>query len=205
MIDCHVHYPCKVKNAIIIPNKSNNYAAECKIVLESSKMCFGRLHPERNDIDDLRILYEMGIKGLKLNSVSDNFNLLSENSLKIINKCAELNLPLLIHSDEAKATPDEFEKLAKKTNAKIIIAHAGKCRSAEIKDLLRKYENLYADTSLISLYRLNNLLEVADKLCFGSDTPYSHFKIEKMKVELSAATPKEKKMIFSENILKLIK
>jgi hypothetical protein len=129
---------------------------------------------------------------------------LEESGKPIIVHCGRNSLSDISHIIEVA---NRYEKV------NFIAAHMG----GNATDLIEKTisilknacpPNLYLDTSAGKLPRLIQRAGESigyDKIIFGSDEPYADFRIEKKCVDLTEASEDDKKMIFSENILGIIK
>ena len=141
-------------------------------------------------VEEIERAYALGLRGLKLGPIYQNFHPLDGRALAVYGKAAELGLPILIHQGTTfprraplkVADPLLLEDVAWAfPDLRIVIAHMGHPWMAETIVLIRKHPNLYADISALH-YRpwqfYNGLVlaleyGVEDKLLFGSDWPFA--------------------------------
>jgi hypothetical protein len=141
-------------------------------------------------VAEMERAYELGLRGLKLGPIYQNFHPLDGRAFEVYAKAAELGLPILIHQGTTfprraplkYADPLLLEEVAWAfPELPIVIAHLGHPWMAETIVLIRKHPNLYADVSALH-YRpwqfYNGLVlaveyGVEEKLLFGSDWPFT--------------------------------
>lgn len=141
-------------------------------------------------LDEMDRAYELGLRGLKLGPIYQNFHPHDGRALAVFGKAATLKIPILIHQGTTfprlapleYADPLQLEKIAWAfPDLKIVIAHLGHPWMDETIVLIRKHPNLYSDISAL-FYRpwqfYNGLISaceygVQDKLLFGSDWPFT--------------------------------
>lgn len=146
------------------------------------------MHP--GAVAEMDRAYGLGLRGLKLGPIYQNFHPLDGRAFEVYRKAAELRLPIVIHQGTTfprraplkYADPLLLEEVAWAfPDLKIVIAHMGHPWMAEAIVLIRKHPNLYADISALH-YRpwqfYNGLVlaleyGVEDKLLFGSDWPFT--------------------------------
>jgi predicted TIM-barrel fold metal-dependent hydrolase len=130
----------------------------------------------------------LGLRGLKLSPVYQNFDPLDPKHLPLFKKAEALGIPVNWHQGTSfvrtgplrYSNPILLEDIAVACpNLRMIISHMGHPWETECVVLIRKYPNLFADTSALH-YRplrhyqaLMTALEygVEQKLIFGSDFP----------------------------------
>lgn len=175
-----------------------------------------RVDPNKRYESEINNAKTRDVKILKLHPRAQNFRLDSENLVKMIDylRKSEFYPLIMIHTD---IIPTEGSKTTFSSSADIIklakkfgefnfsICHLGRW-SEETSNNISKIENVFADTSIVPIFLLENALKIvsSDKLIFGSDFPYSHPLIEKKKIELLDISENDKKSIFHKNIERLI-
>tara|TARA_Y100000310_G_C20379261_1_gene667278 strand:- start:89 stop:790 length:702 start_codon:yes stop_codon:yes gene_type:complete len=163
---------------------------------------FGRINQlNENSLSELDHILKLKLKGVKFHTRNSKITEAQE----ILNKLEEHKLPIIVHTSDEKNTFVNFiEHL--NYSGPIIIAHAGKNRFMDTVKIVNKYPNIYLDTSIISPFRTRYVIEHAnpDKIIFGSDSPYSHPKIDILKIKYATDDKKLRKKIFSENIKKVL-
>ncbi len=145
---------------------------------------------DKNCIKEMeRSKKELGLKGLKLLPMYQNFNPTDHKiAYPVYEKAQEMNLPILFHmgttyTRESKlkyTQPILIEEVAHDfPNLKMIIAHLGHPWEEETIVLIRKQPNIYSDISALyyrpwqfyNSLRLAKEYGVFDKLLFGTDYP----------------------------------
>ncbi|MBL7052106.1 MAG: amidohydrolase family protein [Nanoarchaeota archaeon] len=164
---------------------------------------FGRINQlNKNALEELDHILKLKLKGVKFHTRNSKITEAQE----ILDELEKHKLPIIVHTSDEKNTFVNFiEEL--KYSGPIIIAHAGKNRFMETVKIVNKYPNIYLDTSIISPFRTRYVIENAnpEKIIFGSDSPYSHPKIDILKIKYATDDKKLRKMFFSDNIKKILK
>ncbi len=148
--------------------------------------------------------------GLKIYSVPPLLTIDDSYMIPILEKAAELKIPVLAHSTGA-----ECESLARQVPESILInAHTGCCPQAHGDwhrsiAAAKKFSNIYLDTASSSFD--NGMIEFAveqvgaDRILFGSDTPLLDPILQIAKVRESDLTDEQKDSIFHGNIERLLR
>lgn len=146
------------------------------------------MHP--GALAEMERAHALGLRGLKLGPIYQNFHPLDGRAMAVYGKAQELGLPLLIHQGTTfprlaplkYADPLQLEEVAFAfPELRIVIAHLGHPWMAETFVLIRKHPHLYADVSALYYrpWQLYNGLVLAceygveEKLLFGSDWPFT--------------------------------
>ena len=118
---------------------------------------FGAIHPDfENVYDELKRIYDFGIKGIKIHPVYQGVDIDDKRYIKIIECANEIGLAVLIHAgwdigfpDDEKAIPKKIFNALKSSNAsKIILAHMGGWRCwKEAQKFFADFEGVYIDTA----------------------------------------------------------
>jgi predicted TIM-barrel fold metal-dependent hydrolase len=131
---------------------------------------------------------DLGLRGLKLGSIYQNFNPADPKHLPLFKKAESLGIPINIHQGTSfvrtgplkYSNPIMLEDIAIACpDLKMAISHMGHPWETECCVLIRKHPNLFANTSALHYRPLRHYqafmtaLEygVEDKLVFGSDFP----------------------------------
>ena len=197
-------------------------------------IAFGSIHPASKTLeDDLALIRDLGLKGVKLHSLVQQFNPLSDEALRayaaieraglvVLMDCMHLdgaeaakpNLkPLLDISRERKVEtgPAQLREIARRfSGLKIIAAHLGFLYGWDRLEPLYHLDNIYLDLAYV--HRLLGPGEImpiirhkgTDRIIFGSDAPYRR---PKNALEWFMALPlseKEKADILAGNLLGLL-
>jgi predicted TIM-barrel fold metal-dependent hydrolase len=132
---------------------------------------------------------ELGLSGLKLAPIYQNFYPDREAYFPIYAKAAELNIPILWHQGTSfvsegfldASRPAMLDPIARAfPDLKMVIAHLGHPWHGECVSVIRKNPNMYADMSALGsrpwqFYNaMMNVVEygVPHKVLFGSDYPF---------------------------------
>ncbi len=180
---------------------------------------FGSVHPDsENAIEELYRLKEAGIKGIKFHPDYQNFFADEERLFPLYEKVAELGFITVFHSgvdigipDPIHCTPDMLLKALPVFNgAPVVAAHMG--GYLLWKDVYEKLAGteIYIDTSY-SFTRIppiwaKEIIQKhgADKMLFGSDTPWSSSGNEIRFVKSLELSDEDNEKIFYKNACKLL-
>ncbi|MBR3593016.1 MAG: amidohydrolase family protein [Clostridia bacterium] len=175
----------------------------------------GTMHPESSDLKgDLAHLKELGLHGVKLHADIQKFRIDDPRCFKIYELCEKENIPILMHTGDHRfdySNPDRLLPVLNTFKSLTVIgAHLGGWSVwDEAVEKLSGYKNFYVDSSS-SLYELpiDRATEIirtygVEKVLFGSDFPVFSPDIELERFMALPLTDDEKRMILSENVLKL--
>lgn len=202
----------------------NDWAKEIE---DDMFISFGSVHPEAEDVmEELERIKSLGLHGVKLHPDYLNMFVDDEKMIKVYRKCAELDLPVIIHGGFDPLSPDvvhsmpeasarAFEAVPEMT---LIIAHLGGMyhwNDVE-KYLVGKKGNIYFDTAVINRAVEDNKLEYSqieriirnhgiERILYGSDCPWDSPEREIDMINHLNLTENEKEMIFHKNAEKLLK
>ncbi len=156
---------------------------------------------------------ENGFKGIKLHPDFQKFNIDDENAEKFY-WCASGKLPILFHIGDDRfeySKPERLVKMAKKyPDVNFIAAHFGGYRCWNDAVLYKGLKNVYFDTCsslpFISAERAKELIDMlgADRFFFATDFPMWDSVGELERFNKIPLSEKERQMIFSENIKRLL-
>ena len=145
----------------------------------------GTLHPESEDIaGDIEHLVSLGLKGVKLHPDIQAFKIDDYRCLKIYEECEKRGLIILLHTGDNRydfSNPNRLLPVVKiYTDLKVIGAHFGGYSIwDEAARKLHDIDNFYVDCSstfgFIEKTKAKELIKqyTADKILFGSDSPWS--------------------------------
>ena len=139
---------------------------------------FGRIDPNDNHAaqQELDRLKELGMRGIKLHPISDNF--LPQQTPFIFKYAAKNSLPIYLHTTHTtfREQKEDWCHLFRLTDTPIVIAHAGKDSYREFIQIANIFPHIYADTTTLSYFRTKIVLDELkiEKILYGSDLPYSH-------------------------------
>ncbi len=191
---------------------------------------FASVDPNCDDaVDKLTDAFEnMKLSGLNLNPSNQGFYPDDEKMDKIYEVCVKYNKPIMFHSGmtwlknapSKYSHPLNFEEVAiKYPNLRMCLAHFGWPWIMETAMLLLKYENIYADTSLLYFdspkqffeTTFNNQLGpywidrmLAEKVMFGSNYPRIEQKRMKEALDVLHLREENKEKILGTNALRFL-
>ncbi len=181
---------------------------------------FGGIHPDTDDYRrDIDFVASLGIRGLKFHCEYQNFTVDEDRMLRIYDYAFEKELMILHHAgfDPAfkppfRSNPKMFRNVARRLGGGVLIAahFGGQSQWDEVADVLVG-ENVYLDTSMGQNYysaeQFTSIVRAhgADRILFGSDSPWSRAGEEISKIQASPLSPEEKEKILFENAKKLLK
>jgi len=156
---------------------------------------------------------ENGLKGIKLHPDFQKFNIDDENAEKFY-RAAAGKLPILIHMGDDRyeySKPARLVRMAKKyADTTFIAAHFGGYRCWDDSALYRGLENVYFDTcsslAFISAEKAKEIIDMlgAEKFFFATDFPMWDATKELERFNKIALADREREMILSGNIKRLL-
>lgn len=177
----------------------------------------GTLHPDSTDLNgDFEHIKELGLHGVKLHPDIQRFKIDDYRCLKIYELCEQNDMPILMHTGDYRydfSNPNRLMPILDiYKNLTVIGAHLGGWSIWEQAcEKLAGKPNFYVDSSS-SLYELpiEKATEIirkygCDRVLFGSDFPVFSPDVELERFMALPLTDAERKMILSENVLKLYK
>jgi predicted TIM-barrel fold metal-dependent hydrolase len=196
-------------------DEANQFLAESMKEAEERILSFVRVNPhlQKNALKSIdESIKKNGFYGVKVHPRNEAFAINSEElSFPIAEVSAKLGVPLLIHTGEPDtygfAQPtlvgdlaDTFPELT------LIVGHMGKRLREDAMLVAKWFENIILETSFRSHRDIERAVKLvgADRVIYGSDMPFGIPEVEMMKVELSAISPEEKKMILGDNIARIL-
>ena len=197
----------------------NEWAAEINNIYRGRIISFGSIFPHSEDYKrDIDFVVSLGLKGLKFHAEYQGFIIDDEKMLKIYDYALSQNLIILHHAgfDPAfpapfKSNPARFAHIIKEMRGgTIIAAHLG--GHAQWDDV-EKYlcgTNIYLDTSMgFEYFSQEQFLRIvknhgADKILFGSDSPWSNAKTEIEHIKNLPLTESERNLILSGNAKRIL-
>ncbi len=167
----------------------NDFAAS---VNKENIIAFGSVFPDSDDVlEELDRIKAMGLKGVKLHPDYQGFSVDDIKMKPIYKKISSLSLITVFHAGNDYgfnppygATPEKMERALRWFDSPVVAAHWGGvgCGEGVLKHLAGK--ELYFDTSYAygtqPKYYFEKILEKhgADKLLFGTDTPWHTAEME---------------------------
>ena len=163
---------------------------------------------------EVALAIENGMKGVKLHPDFQKFNIDDECAEKFYRAVGD-KLPILFHVGDDRydfSAPSRLVKMAKKyPEVNFIAAHFGGYRCWDEAEIYVGLNNVYFDTCsslpFISTEKAKELIDLlgADRFFFSTDFPMWDATAELERFNKIPLTSREREMIFSENIKKLLK
>lgn len=163
---------------------------------------FMRLNPRAGEkaLGELMRCRKAGARGVKLHPRSESFS--PEQAEDLIAEIERERLPIVLHtSHEVNCRPLSWEKIFRRhPRIPFVLAHGGKDAFEEAVTAARRHPHLWLETSTLSYWRTGVILKAlsASRVVFGSDLPYSHPAVERLKLDL-LLSPRERHRVYSEN------
>lgn len=182
----------------------------------------GAIHPDSENIEDiLDGIKNAGLFGIKLHPDYQGVYLTDQRYLRIMEAAAKRGLITVTHAgvdlaypDDVHCTPAMVDEVLRRLGGiidnKLVLAHMG---GVDFPDaFLEKLEGkpVYIDTSFVLDRYPEKCAEIirrhgADRVLFGSDTPWAGQKAYVERLNAFRLTEEEKDMIFFRNAQKLLK
>lgn len=200
----------------------NSFAAELSEKYEGKNpglISFGGIHPKTLDYKrELRIIKELGLKGIKLHPDYQDTCFDDISYMRILDYATELGLITVVHAgvdigypDNVHCTPEMVKRVIDEVvPEKLVLAHYGGFKLWDSVEELLVNENVYFDNSFIYGYiEDETFLRIlkkhgADKILFGTDSPWSGQKESVEKIESLPLTQEEKERILWKNAKELL-
>ncbi len=205
-VDKAVIFPFNEIHLGISFSLANDYIAAAVKKYSNRLIGFARLDPnfgEKSVIELERAVKVLGLRGIKLHPSSQQFSVDNPWVFKIIEKAAELGVPVVFDSGKDPSPPEKIGNLARTVqDAIIIMAHM---RGEKYLETAEKFENIYLGTTgMFDQDKLEEAVERlgAEKIIAGSDSPYHEMGDEIKKFDF--ARENEKTLILGENIRKIL-
>lgn len=191
-----------------------------KSICSDKIISFGGVYPHTEDYKaDIDFICSLGLKGLKFHVEYQNFVLDDPKMLKIYDYAFEKGLIVLHHAgfDPAypppfKSSPKQFANVAKQMRGGVLVAaHLGGQKQWDEVEEYIVGSDIYLDTSMGSrYYPTEQLVRIiknhgADKILFGSDSPWSRADEEIAAIKALDISEEDKEKIFSGNAKRLLK
>ncbi len=193
---------------------------EWAMSIQSDKIIsFGGIHPATDDYKrDVDFVCSLGLKGIKLHPEYQQFEIDDPKMLKIYDYILSKGLIILFHAGYDPAypppihsSPKRFAQISKEMQGGIMIAaHLGGQRQwNEVEEYLAG-SNMYMDTSMgFGYYSHDQFMRIvekhgADKILFGTDSPWSRGNEEINTLNSLTLTNEQKELIFHKNAERIL-
>ncbi len=194
----------------------NEWAAgvQCERIIS-----FGGIHPDTDDYKrDIDFVKALGLRGLKFHCEYQAFTVDEPRMLKIYDYAFERGLMIIHHAgfdpafkEPFRSSPEMFKNVARQMRGGVLIAaHLGGQRQWDQVERHLAGENIYLDTSMgFSHYPKDQFLRIAkmhgaDKLLFGSDSPWSRADLELEAIRRLPLSEADRALILSKNAERLL-
>lgn len=156
-----------------------------------------------------RLIVEDGMRGLKLHPVSNLSNPFADFTVEMLDKAAELDVPVLIHSgDRIMCLPHQIGEAAARTEATLIMGHIGGFFNArEAIEVAAIHDNIILETSAFPYPRIiQDAVERlgAERLMYGSDQPAANPHVELAKIAVLNLTDEQRRQILHGTVANLL-
>lgn len=187
---------------------------------------FGGIHPDTENYKEVLLgVKKGGLKGIKLHPDYQATFFHDIRYKRIVDKATELGLYIMVHCGEDIGLPDPvhcppeqiLEVLSETGTDKLILAHMGGWRMWEQVEEILTGQNVYMDTafSFDSMPGIKGMLTKeqfvrivrkhgADRIVFGTDSPWAGQKEYVEWIRQTELTPEEKEKIFSGNMRRIL-
>ena len=195
----------------------NNFAAT--IDKEPDIIAFGSVFPGAPDaFEELERIKELGLKGVKFHPEYQQFGIDEPRMFPIYDYALSKGLMLIFHAGHDPAfdppwhsSPKRFADVYKTLGGgTIICAHLGGINQWDEVEQYLVGTGIYLDTSMgLDYYSHEQFLRIvkahgADKILFGSDSPWSEAGKEKDTILSLSLTDEEKNLILCDNAKRLL-
>lgn len=198
----------------------NRFAAEINLAFGEKIISFGGIHPLCEDIEGkMKLLKEMGFKGVKIHPDYQGEFITHEGYIKILECAKDLDLIVVTHAGidcgfigEAVKCPPELAKevIKKVKHPKLVLAHLGACDMMnEVMDSLAG-ENVYFDTAYVlkrtseSDFKKLIFRHGIEKILFATDSPWSDIKTDVNIIKSYGLDKDDEEKIFYKNAKALL-
>lgn len=183
-------------------------------------VAFGGIHPATDDYKrDIDLVASLGLKGIKLHPEYQQYTPDEERMLRIYDYAFEKGLIILHHAgfdpgmpEPFHSDPERFARMLEKISGGIfVLAHLG---SQQMWDDVEQYlvgKDVYFDTSMgFECFSKEQFLRIvsghgADRILFGSDSPWSNASKELEILRSLELSDEEKQNIMYGNAARLLK
>lgn len=180
---------------------------------------FGGIHPATDDYKrDVDFVCGLGLKGIKLHPEYQQFEIDDPKMLKIYDYILSKGLIILFHAGYDPAypppihsSPKRFAEISREMQGGVMIAaHLGGQRQWDEVEEYLAGSNMYMDTSMgFNYYPHDRFLRIvekhgADKILFGTDSPWSRGDEEIKTLNSLSLTDEQKELIFHKNAERIL-
>lgn len=214
---------CNVNKAVVL-NIATNAHQQRSVndfaisINGDSLISFGSVFPDSKDaFDELDRLKSAGIKGIKLHPDYQGFEIDNEKYKPLYKKISKLNFITVFHAGfdygyppPYKASPKKSAKALTWFDSPVVLAHMGGLNMNEDVLSYLAGSDVYFDTafcySSMPRYYAEKIIQKhgADKILFGTDSPWRTADIEMQFIDNIGLSENEKELILYKNAKKLL-
>ena len=196
-----------------IEKTDNNYVSEMVKKFHDRLVGYALVNSFDSDADQqfLHAIFDLGLRGLKMDTPRRAFSLNDFDLLDpILSICNSYHLPVIAYgaNDNPFTHPYKFGEMAVRyPNANFILAHMGILfATGQAIEMAKTHRNIYIETSNVNASAIRDAVKKAgaEKVLFGTDSPFSFFKITKLTVEMSVTTSRELDLVNGENMQRIL-
>ena len=169
-------------------------------------------HLQDNALSSIEKGAKQGFRGIKFHPRNEAFPVNSEELVFPIAELAvKLGMPILIHTGEPDtygyAQPTLVGDLADSfPDLTLVVGHMGKRLYEDAICVARWFDNIILETSFRSHRDIARAVKRvgADRVVYGSDTPFGIPEVEMLKVRVADISAEEKRMVLGDNMARIL-
>jgi hypothetical protein len=169
-------------------------------------------HLQDNALSSIKKGAKQGFRGIKFHPRNEAFAINSEElAFPIAELAVKLGMPILIHTGEPDtygyAQPTLVGDLADSfPDLTLVVGHMGKRLYEDAICVARWFDNIILETSFRSHRDIARAVRRvgADRVVYGSDTPFGIPEVEMLKVLVADIPAEEKRMVLGNNMARIL-
>jgi len=165
----------------------------------------------RDARDEIERCLKLGAKGIKLHPQLHGYSLSNHDLVDPIFEMAAKNRMVVIShglGDNIYTVPIRFAEMAETfADVSLVMAHSGFMFGVdEARRYIKKYENLYGDTTCLYTYDLRNAVEYcgANKFLMGTDEPWGAMEEQIWRVKFALPKEEDRRLVLGANAARLL-
>ncbi len=206
-IDKAVIFPFNEMEPGISFSNANSYILEGVRKYPDRLVGFARLDPNFKEaaVREAERAVASGLSGIKLHPKGQNFPTSHPWALKIVEKSAELGVPVVFDNGKDISPNREIAKLAGVEGSVISLAHM---RGGDFIETAKENENIYLGTVKADIMDVEKAIAALgpQKIIAGSDSPYASMEEEMIKKfeRIDTLSLRDKELIRGGNIARIL-
>ena len=200
--------------------KDRTYDEANEFLAKSTEEAGGRIipfmrvnpHLQENALSSIKKGAKQGFRGIKFHPRNEAFAINSEElAFPIAELALKLGMPILIHTGEPDtygyAQPTLVGDLADSfPDLTLVVGHMGKRLCEDAICVARWFDNIILETSFRSHRDIARAVRRvgADRVIYGSDTPFGIPEVEMLKVRVADISAEEKRMVLGDNMARIL-